>query len=178
MTESESTYWYALYTKSNQQMKVCEQLNRFDGVTAYVPCKKAKRTHARKTVTKDVPIIPTYVFFTCNQDDLTLIRNTPGVTQIVRKYVHTGDYVRIPDYQVKNIMEVCQRNPDIVTFQQEKLPFKKGVKVRITAGIFSGIEGIVERIDHTKTKHTVYLIVEELGYVKFEVEVQNIEGIG
>lgn len=177
MTETEPIYWYALYAKSNQQMKVCELLNKYDSVQAYVPTKKAKRTHARKTVEKDVPIIPTYVFFICNPDNFRLIRATPGVTQIVRKYLHTGEFVRIPDEQIKNIQELYQRVPENTTFQQGKLPFKKGMNVRITDGLLQGIEGIVERIDLSQKKSTIYLVVEELGYATVEVDVQYIEEI-
>lgn len=177
MREEQPTYWYALYAKSNQQLKVCEMLNGVEGIAAYVPTKKAKRTHARKTVEKDIPIIPTYVFFFCDDAELRFVRNLPGVSQIVRKFVHTGEYIRIPDSQIRNIREAATVDPDGITFQHSRLPFRQGMTVRITDGPFKGIDGVINRIDETKAKQTIYLLLADLGYATIEVDARYLKEI-
>lgn len=167
-------YWYALYANSNQQLKIRDRLLAH-GMEAYVPCKKVERSHARKVELKDVPIIPTYVFFICDTNELPLVRQVQGVSRIVRTFLHTGDYVRIPDEQVQNIREACTRADGELTFSEGGVPFRNGTKVRVTGGMFKGIVGEVAQIDESKPLSSLFLRIENLACAKVEIETKYIQ---
>ncbi len=166
--------WYALYTRSNYQIKVRDYINQWYDSEAYVPCTKKKRSHAGKVEVKDVPIIPSYVFIIYNHRDFRPIREVPGVVAVVREHLHTGPYVQIPDSQIQAIMEVCRRDSTKVKFQLSELPFREGSRVRIINGIFKDVEGIVNKIDQSDIR-SVYLLLNDLGYATVEVDPQDIE---
>lgn len=143
------------------------------GFEAYVPVKMGKRSHSRKVVMKEIPIMPTYVFFVCKIEETRIIRSISGVASIVHDNGFTGPYARIPDSQVKNIMEIYDRIPDKITFSTDLL--RNGTRVKVTSGILAGIEGEVTDFDGARDTTTLYLRVSTLGCAKVEVDLKCLE---
>lgn len=168
-------YWYALYTMSNRQIKVRDYMNTLPDVIAYLPTKMVKRSHARKIEEKEVPIIPSYVFFYCQPQSFRDVSGIPGVSHIVRKFLHTGEYVKIRDVEIRRIQEAMESAPDKVKFEIGDLPFHEGTDVIITGGPFKDYTGVVSRIDNAKATAIVYLTLANLGYATLEVDVWFIQ---
>lgn len=166
--------WYALYAGSNQQLKVRNILIT-NHIEAYVPCKMAKRTHARKTVMKEVPIMPTYVFFRCQEDQLSIVKSVPGVSTIVLEYLHHGHYVQIPDCQIRRLEDAIKVDADRVQFFSSAGKLKKGMEVRICDGPFIGITGTVDRIEKNKNTNTVFLLTGTIGCAAIEISPEHLE---
>ena len=131
-------FWYAVYVRSRQEKKV-HQLFEEKGVESSLPLIKTTRQWSDRKKKVEVPLFRGYVFIRIDiRKDKFNILKTDGVV----KFIGIGkNPSRIPDEQIHWVHMMVEESE---TVQSEKeIPI--GQKVRVAAGPFKGIEGVVLR---------------------------------
>ena len=143
-------HWKVLFVKPRTEKKVAEYCRLF-GIRYYLPLRQKTRIIQRRRVTVELPLFSGYVF----------VRLPPAMRLPI---LQTNLLVRIleplkPRKLLRDLVMVRRAlrvNPHL----EATRPITKGKRVRITAGPFQGLEGIVARLS---SKMKVVLNVEFIG---------------
>lgn len=129
--------WYALYTRHQHEKVIARHLSQM-GFDIFLPLSHEVHQWKDRRKTIEVPLFPSYVFFSGDLTRLTEILNVPGVCWLVS----SGGKVGIISPEEINLLRqaVASRLPI------EPHPFLKcGERVRVHSGPLAGIEGMVMR---------------------------------
>ena len=131
--------WYALYTQSNHEKKIEEQLRR-RGIEVFLPLYSAtKRWKNRTTVRLQLPLFPNYVFVKILPRDSAHVLKVPMVHSIIG---NGREEMALPDGEIEALRSGLHLR------QVDPYPYvKTGVRARIRSGPLAGLEGIVVRKD-------------------------------
>jgi len=131
-------YWYAVYVRSHNEKKV-NQLFEQKGVESSLPLIKTTRKWSDRKKKVEVPLFRGYVFVRLDIDkDKLNILQTDGVVKFIGI---RNEPSRIPDEEIYWIQMMVEESN---TVQNEK-EIPVGQKVRVTAGPFKGVEGVLMR---------------------------------
>ena len=142
-TESEwcnlhTKQWYAIYVRSRQEKKV-HQIFLKNGMESSLPLKKIIKIWSDRKKRVEMPLFKGYVFVRIDiaKDKLNILK-TDGVVKFIGIQ---GTPSRILNREIHWIHRIVEESNAV---QNEKeIPI--GLKVRVMAGPFKGIEGIVMR---------------------------------
>ena len=159
--------WYALWTKSHCEQRVCDQLAA-KGFHVFLPKIEAwsRRGGVRHHI--HVPMFPGYLFLH-HAMDLNSYIEVLKTRELVRVLGDGHDRLRdrlavVPDAEIDAIQKVVQS-------QLPALPYpylREGQRVRITQGPLAGVEGILV---HTKPNKGLLVLSIELFQRSVAVEV-------
>lgn len=144
--------WYAVYTKSRCEDKVCQGLLQRN-IEPFLPKIEvwSRRTDRKKKI--HVPLFSGYLFVDladlASDTRLTILK-TPGVVKMLGK-PRGNDPLPIPDAQIDAIRRLVDSKVEI----QSCLYPRAGERARITNGPFKGIEGVVLETDLEKNLFVV-----------------------
>lgn len=133
--------WFAIYTKPRNEKKVADRLSR-EGFEVYLPMHEQKRKWSDRYKVVKVPIISSYVFIKCNEQERELVLQDPGVSRFV---FWLGKPAIIKDEEIKRIQYVLKEATPDDSFYMQDIP--KGQKAKITSGNFAGEEGVIVSVD-------------------------------
>jgi len=126
--------WSVLHVKSRQEKAVAAVLAEVE-IPFFLPLVTRVRFYGHRRRVVESPLFPSYVF----------VRGTPEeaffavATRRVARVIPVGDQERM-DSEVRHIREVLMGGGAL-----ELSPFlNRGTPVRVTAGPFKGVEGLVE----------------------------------
>jgi len=146
--------WFALYTKSRAEKKVCEEL-RQKGIDVYLPVRKELRQWSDRKRWVEMPIINSYIFVRIQMDDYRKVFESKG---IVRYVSHKGKAVAIPDHEIEAMKRTVASN---LIFNVESSTIRKGQTITIGSGPLKGITGEVTEVHGTKK---FYMNISHIGY--------------
>jgi len=130
-------HWYAVYTRANHEKRVAEELHART-IEHFLPLYNSVRRWKDRRVTLDLPLFPGYVFVRLALRDRLRVAQIPGVARLVG---FNGMPAPLSDPE----MEVM-RSGFSKCLRIEPHPFLTvGRRVRITAGPFAGLEGVLTR---------------------------------
>ncbi len=138
MAETHSPHsWYALYTR-HQHEKSVHQVLTGKGFEAFLPLYTAAHQWKDRIKRVSLPLFPCYVFVRGPLVQWLPVLSTPGVHMVVGC---AGKPATIADGEVDAIRRVIESPMKV-----EPHPFLKcGDRVRVTAGVLRGLEGILVR---------------------------------
>ena len=149
----------------NREMKMKEHLDELD-IENFIPMHYdlIDTDDGRKKVL--VPAVHNLIFVHATQSDLTNLKMTNPLFEplryIMKPVQHSQsqkEILFVPDHQMDNFMRVASVQDDSVKFLNCKDFISKiGKQVRITAGPFNGVEGVIKRIKKNK-----YVVVQIEG---------------
>ena len=143
--------WFAIYTKSKNEKKVVEGLEKI-GIEVYCPMiTKVKQWSDRKKKV-ETPLINSYVFVNIKDQNRNIVFNVPGV---VRYLFWLGKPAVIHDQEIEVLKDGL--NGIINNFEVQGI--QPGDLLTISKGPFQGKEGVVAQIEKNKIK----LVLKELG---------------
>ena len=153
MNDSASS-WYVLHSRPRQETRAVEHLTR-QGYHIYYPTIQVRKKRRGKVVEVTEALFPRYLFIQLGtQDNWTSVRSTRGVADFVR---FGGVPARVPEALID---EIRLRLGDKQTSERlSNLP-KAGDRVRLRAGQFADIEGILAETDGEKR---CIVLIELLG---------------
>lgn len=144
--------WYVAYTHSRSERKVHAQM-RLHNIESFLPMHKVKRKWSDRVKYVEVPLFPSYVFIRTHISKIPyLISGTHGIATFIS---FEGKYAIIKESEIALINKIIRTNQDMSV---ETGPLKKGKRVKIEHGAFSGFEGIIQR-----NQNKYRLIVEIKG---------------
>ena len=131
-------YWYAVYVRSRHEKKVHQFLLE-KGVESSLPLINTTRQWSDRKKKVEIPLFRGYVFvkIDINKDKLNILQ-TDGVVKFIGIKKKPS---RILDEEIHWIHMIVEKSD---TVQNEK-EIPVGQKVRVTAGPFKGVEGVVIR---------------------------------
>src|SRR3954453_5495817 len=129
-------HWYAVYTRVHQERRVAEKLKNQE-LRTFLPL-YSKLHRGKKEAAIELPLFTGYVFVQfCAQERIRVL-TTSGVCKIVGRGSNPEP---LPDAEVDGLMQASTAK--LMTRPHGQL--QVGRKVRIKAGPFEGIEGVLTR---------------------------------
>jgi transcriptional antiterminator RfaH len=136
--------WFLLQTKSRQESRAVENLER-QGVVSFCPMIRVEKVSRGNRVVKQEALFPGYLFVNFNQTSVsaTTVRSTRGVSHFVTS---AGSPVMVPDTLIEQLQKRTQLgNEELVS----NIP-KPGDELEVIEGPFRGLNAVFTQIDGTQ----------------------------
>ena len=184
--------WYTVVTKFNYEKKYASDIIkglRNSGMDAYisevvVPIREyeetVERMGKRRTVIKEDKIYPAYVFVRTimNEYVWNYLRNLTGAATILAT---RGSPSYMTDEEMLKIKEVCgildkerqvEKENLLRNLEELRRVYTIGKLVKITDGLFKGMEGNITAVDFQRQKLQISLTINGISV---EVNLDNVE---
>jgi transcription antitermination factor NusG len=160
-----SPQWFAAYTTPRHEKHVSELLAERQIETFLPLYRRARQWKKCSPVVLELPLFPTYVFVRIERHERGAVLSMPGVLSIVGS---SKEPWALPDVEI----EALRRG--MHTQKVEPHPYLKvGEKVRVKAGVMTGVEGILVR---KKNEFRVVLSLDAIMQsVAVEVDADDLE---
>jgi transcriptional antiterminator RfaH len=143
--------WFVIYTKSRNEKKVAELLQK-NGVEVFCPLVKLKKNWSDRTKIVETPLFNSYVFVNLSEKDRNVVFNVPGVIRFVF-WLNKPAVVR--DCEIESLKAMLSETMDSFSIENYQI----GDTIKISEGAFKGVEGVIEKQTNTK----LHLILENVG---------------
>jgi transcriptional antiterminator RfaH len=143
--------WFVIYTKSRNEKKVAELLQK-NGVETFCPLVKLKKNWSDRKKIVETPLFNSYVFVNLSEKDRNVVFNVPGVIRYVF-WLNKPAIVR--DYEIESLKAMLSETMDSFSIENYQI----GDTIKISEGAFKGVEGVIEKQTNTK----LHLILENVG---------------
>lgn len=130
---AQSYKWYAIYTRSRFEKKICNALNK-SGFETFLPLVNQKRTWSDRIKTVQVPLLPSYVFIKTKITEFSKIYYSPG---FVRFVAQEGKPCEIKENEINLLKSLITNGYKV----KQNNGFVVGEMVRIIRGPLRGWEG-------------------------------------
>ena len=168
ISKSHVIYWYAVYVRSHHEKKVY-QLFLKKGIESSLPLIKTTRQWSDRKKKVEVPLFRGYVFVRIDIgiEKLNILK-TDGVVKFIGI---RNEPSRIQDEQIFWVHMMVEESN---TVQNEK-EIPVGQKVRVIAGPFKGVEGVVMRAGN---QSRLVVVIESIMHaVSVEISPNYLENI-
>lgn len=128
-------FWFALYIRHRHEVKVKLMLDSLS-IENYLPMitRMKKWSDRKKKVTE--PLLRGYIFIKATEKERLSSLELNGVFRCVSE---RGEPAKIPEFQIDNMKQFVNQDLDYSVVEG----IVPGNKVRIKAGPFEGVEGII-----------------------------------
>lgn len=137
ITEKQSYYWYAVYTRANYEKKLFSNLLEKD-IECYLPQRKILKVWSDRKKWVEEPLFKCYIFVKVSFKEFFNVLNTTGAVY----YVSFGGRAQaIPECQIINIKKFLSQVDRDVALTYEDI--KKGDVIEVLYGSLRGVKGEV-----------------------------------
>ena len=148
--------WYPMritYGRDERMFRFKQQLDA-EGIENFLPlCYKYRKTDNWDVAKKLTPAVHGLIFVHSTQEKLTELKMTRKEFDAMHYMTNrlsadaTENILTVPTSQMENFMRVASIQDDrFIYLENMDFVAKPGKKVRITAGDFTGVEGVIKRI--------------------------------
>jgi transcription antitermination factor NusG len=165
-SENENNFWYVLFAVHGKAVKIRPYLETANIEYFYPMFLKERKMIGteRKRLTVQ-PLLGNLLFVKSSRKLLD-----PLLAEVkLRLTIDSGLYLRdketkqpitIPDEQMRNFIAVVNsKHKQVIYLTNEEVNFQNGAKVRVTGGVFEGVEGVIMR---SKGKNRVVVFIPNL----------------
>lgn len=133
--------WFLLQTKSRQERRALENLER-QGVNCFCPMVRVEKISRGLRLIRDEVLFPGYLFVNFNQTRLsfTTIRSTRGVRYFVTQ---GGSQVIVPYSLIEQLKQRTEKTDAVLV---SEIP-KPGDELKIIEGPFRGLNAVFTEVD-------------------------------
>lgn len=140
MIKDGERHWYVIQTRPRYEKKVDEQI-KAKGIETFLPLILTIRKWSDRKKKITIPMFPGYLFVHANEEERQrAIQETIGA---LRYIFYRNKAAVVSDRELENI-QLSLRDPE--RFKIENTNVRKGDMVKITGGVFTGMEGVVTEI--------------------------------
>ena len=143
--------WFVIYTKSRNEKKVAELLQK-NGVESFCPLVKLKKNWSDRKKIVETPLFNSYVFVNLSEKDRNVVFNVPGVIRYVF-WLKKPAVAR--DSEIESLKAVLNDTMDSFSIENYQI----GDTVKISEGVFKGLDGVIEKQSNNK----LHVILENVG---------------
>jgi transcription antitermination factor NusG len=143
--------WFVIYTKSRNEKKVAELLQK-NGVEVFCPLVKLKKNWSDRTKIVETPLFNSYVFVNLSEKDRNVVFNVPGV---IRYLFWLKKPAIVKDSEIESLKAELHETIDSFTIENYQI----GDTVKISEGVFKGLDGVIEKQSNNK----FHVILENVG---------------
>jgi len=151
--------WYALHTKPRHEKKVAEELVS-KSMEVYLPMERKLKVWSDRKKWVEEPLIKSYLFVYCSVQDLERVRYTQG---IVKPVLFNGKATPVRQVEIDNLKIIIGSG---IPYEETAELFTPGDRVRIEAGKFAGVEGVLVET------HGRYRLLVNVEVVNFTLKVE------
>lgn len=154
MKSNETIKWYPMRVTYHRELRVKEQLDLL-GIENFVPMHYDLESSSDGPRKMLVPAIHNLIFVHASQEKLTSLKMYQKEFEPMRYMTKTSgdghtEILHVPDRQMENFMRVASAQDESIIFLDVRDSANIGRRVRITAGRFKGVEGVIKRIRKNK----------------------------
>ncbi len=143
--------WFVIYTKSRNEKKVAELLQKNE-VEAFCPLVKLRKNWSDRTKIVETPLFNSYVFVNLSEKDRNVVFNVPGV---IRYLFWLKKPAIVKDSEIESLKSVLHETMDSFTIENYQI----GETIKISEGVFKGLDGVIEKQSNNK----LHVILENVG---------------
>ena len=143
--------WFVIYTKSRNEKKVAELLQK-NGVEVFCPLVKLKKNWSDRTKIVETPLFNSYVFVNLSEKDRNVVFNVPGV---IRYLFWLKKPAIARDSEIENLKNILHETMDSFSIENYQI----GDTIKISEGVFKGLDGVIEK----QSKNKLHVILENVG---------------
>ena len=154
MESSEVIRWYPMRVTYHRELRIKEQLDAL-GIDSFVPMHYDLADSSEGPRKMLVPAIHNLIFVHASQEVLTRLKMHRKEFEPMRYMMkpstdgHT-EILYVPDRQMEDFIKVASTQDKSIIFLDVRDSSNMGRRVRITAGRFKGVEGVIKRIKKNK----------------------------
>jgi transcription antitermination factor NusG len=157
-TNSDSQlFWYVLFAANGKAVKIKPYLEAAT-VEYFFPIyyKERKIRGTERCERIALPLLGNLIFVKSSKNSLNPILKEVKLSLNISSDLYYRDYgdkrvIVIPENQMRNFIAVAGNEKEqVIYLSNDEVNLKKGVKVRITGGVFAGVEGVFMRIKGDK----------------------------
>ena len=144
--------WFAVRVTYSRELALKSFLDA-EGVENFIPMRYEHVVRKEKKVRVLVPAVHNLVFIRTTLRRLREIKEMPGLNIPVRYIMdrETRRPVIVPDGQMRSFIAVAGSYDEAVVYlEPTEVNLAQGTRVRITGGIFEGVEGVFVRVRHDR----------------------------
>lgn len=148
MNKTTAICWYPLRVTYSRELFLKEVLDA-EHIENFIPMHYEYVKHGEGKVRKLVPVVHNLVFVHSSLECIDRIKQSAGLSLAMRYIIdrETRSPLVVPDSQMCSFIAVCGTYEEQVVYLDPIVTsLQKGDPVRITGGIFGGVEGIVIRV--------------------------------
>jgi len=154
MKSNEVIKWYPMRVTYHQELKIKEQLDVL-GIDNFIPMHYDLINSSDGPQKILIPAIHNLIFVHTSQEELTRLKMYKKELEPMRYMMKTStnghkEILHVPDCQMADFMKVASVQDKTIIFLDAIKSSSMGRRVRITAGRFKGVEGIIKRIKKNK----------------------------
>lgn len=144
----EEIHWYALRITYSRELALKQFLDA-EQVENFVPMRYEYVTRQERRIRKLVPAIHNLVFIRGSRQQIDEIKETKAAIFPLRYIMdrESRQPIVVPDVQMRNFIAVAGTfDQQVIYLPPTEFSMNRGDRVRITGGIFEGVEGVFVRI--------------------------------
>jgi transcription antitermination factor NusG len=153
MASKKVKLWYAVYTKARCEKKVHIMFEQ-KGLESYCPLTKVSRQWSDRVKVVEEPLFKSYVFVKVNDEEKSEVRLTDGVVNFV---YWLGKPAVIKEAEITIIKKFLNEHAQV---RAEKIDVQPNQRVKITAGVLMGREGVVMK----RFGNKIVISLDNIGY--------------
>lgn len=143
-------YWYAIRVTYSRELALKDYLDK-EGIENFIPMRYEYVIKGERRVRKLVPVVHNLVFVRTCRDFIDRLK---AETSLPIRYImnkETNSPIIIPERQMRNFIAVAGTNEEqLVYLEPAVVALRKGQRVRVTGGIFEGVEGEFIRVKNDR----------------------------
>ena len=148
MNKSTGLAWYALRITYSRELAFKQYLDDRN-IENFIPMRYEYVVKGERKIRKLVPVVHNLVFVYASRLQIDEMKTTAG-TQLPIRYImdrETNQPITIPETQMRSFIAVARsHDQQVVYLDPTTITFKKGERVRVTGGLFEGVEGEFVRV--------------------------------
>lgn len=153
--------WYVLRVTYQRELSTKESLDKLN-IENFVPIRVVRRRNSKGRFFRvREAAVHNYIFVRSTReviDELKTYR-LPALRYVMHQQDGENQIMTVPESQMRNFIAVAANVDEPVIFlSPEEVALSKGDKVRITDGVFMGVEGVFMRVKNTREKRVVVKI--------------------
>lgn len=125
--------WFVLFTRPRYEKKIAQEISLMD-YEHYLPLRTTLRKWSDRTKRIQEPLFPNYLFVKISMQEKYKVLSADGVVKFVSC---AGRPVPISEMEIVKIKRIESADHDIAVERFSSI----GEKVKVTEGIFAGLEG-------------------------------------
>jgi transcription termination/antitermination protein NusG len=144
-TKRLASCWYVLYTRSNCEQLVCDQLMK-KGFSLFLPKIRRAHRHGEMQRVADAPLFPGYVFLNHTMDKVSYVelRKARGMVSVLGE--RWDCLATVPNKEIEAIQSALRANVPLWPHAY----LREGTKVRLLHGPLTGVEGVLVQVKAKK----------------------------
>ena len=141
-------HWYALRITYSRELVLKEFLDK-NNIENFIPMRYEYVTRKERRIRKLVPAIHNLVFIYSTRKKIDEIKEENAVLLPLRYIMdrETKQPIIVPEIQMRHFIAIAgSYDQQVIYLPPTEYSMQKGDRVRITGGVFEGVEGIFVRV--------------------------------